>query len=209
MSKRLYQHLETLWQFMQMGHELKPADVIVVPGSNDIRVAEVAADLYQRGLAPWVLFSGDKGRFTEDLFEYSEAETFAMVAKECGLPSSAILLETQATHSGENVHFSHRLLNQKGIQTQRLLIVHKPYMERRAFATFTKQWPAALTSLQVTSAGGDLFDYLTEALTLDVVIHALLDDFQRLLDYPAQGFQVPQSIPDEVQQAYQALKRLF
>ncbi|MDM7486079.1 MAG: YdcF family protein, partial [Vibrio metschnikovii] len=59
MSKRLYQHLETLWQFMQMGHELKPADVIVVPGSNDIRVAEVAADLYQRGLAPWVLFSGD------------------------------------------------------------------------------------------------------------------------------------------------------
>lgn len=209
MSKRLYQHLETLWQFMQMGHQLKPADVIVVPGSNDIRVAEVAADLYQRGLAPWVLFSGDKGRFTEDLFEYSEAETFAMVAKECGLPSSAILLETQATHSGENVHFSHRLLNQKGIQTQRLLIVHKPYMERRAFATFTKQWPAALTSLQVTSAGGDLFDYLTEALTLDVVIHALLDDFQRLLDYPAQGFQVPQPVPDQVQQSYQALKRLF
>jgi hypothetical protein len=82
-------------------------------------------------------------------------------------------------------------------------------MERRAFATFTKQWPATLTSLQVTSSGGDFFDYLTESLTLDVVLDALLDDFQRLLDYPAQGFQVPQSIPDEVQQAYQALKRLF
>ena len=209
MSKRLYQHLETLWLFMQMKHELKSADVIIVPGSNDIRVAEVAADLYQKGLAPWVLFSGDKRHFTEDLFEYSEAETFAMVAKECGLPSSAILLETQATHSGENVYLSHQLLSEKGIQAQRLLIVHKPYMERRAFATFTKQWPATLTSLQVTSSGGDFFDYLTESLTLDVVLHALVDDFQRLLDYPARGFQIPQPIPGEVQQAYQTLKRLF
>ncbi|NAW68444.1 YdcF family protein [Vibrio sp. V27_P1S3P104] len=208
MSNHLYQHLETLWQFMQMGHVLQPADVIIVPGSNDTRVAEVACHLYQQGLAPWVLFSGNVGRFTQGLFDQSEAETFAQIAKECGLPSDAILIEPQATHSGENVLLSYQLLKEKGIKTERILVAHKPYMERRAYATFMKQWPEQLKLLQVTSSSDTLFDYLTEDLTLDFIIQALVEDFERIQHYPAQGFQIEQMIPDDVLLAHQALKPL-
>ncbi len=208
MSKRIYQHLETLWQYMQMGHDLKPADAIFVFCSNDTRVAEVATRLYHQGLAPLVVFSGGRGRFTDELFEHSEAVTFARVAKDCGLPSDAMLLEPRSTNSGENVLFTHQLLCTKGISPKRIILVQKPYMERRAYATLMKQWPDEIESLQVTSQANSIFDYLTEELTLDFVIDAMIGDFERIQNYPQLGFQIEQEIPEEVLEAYQVLKPL-
>lgn len=208
MSKHLYQHLETLWQYMQLGHELTSADVIFVPGSNDTRVAEVAAALYHKGLAPLIVFSGGHGRFTDGVFEHSEAVTFAQVAKDCGVPSEALLLEPRSTNSGENIKFTYDLLYKKGISVRRIILVHKPYMERRAYATFIKQWPDAIDSLQVTSTGDSFFDYLTEDLTLDFVLTALIGDFERIQHYPQKGYQIEQPIPADVEAAYLALKPL-
>ncbi|EKO4004628.1 YdcF family protein [Vibrio fluvialis] len=208
MSKHLYQHLETLWQYMQMGHQLNAADVIFVPGSNDTRVAEVAATLYHKGLAPLIVFSGGHGRFTDGIFEHSEAVTFAQVAKDCGVPSDALLLEPRSTNSGENVQFTYELLKKKGIEVRKVILVQKPYMERRAYATFMKQWPGEIESLQVTSTGDNFFDYLTEDLTLDFVLGALIGDFERIQHYPEKGYQIEQPIPPEAEAAYQALKPL-
>ncbi|MGL4828391.1 MAG: YdcF family protein [Vibrio sp.] len=205
MSKHLYQHIETLWHYLQLHQQLEAADVILVLGSNDVRVAEHAAKLYHQGIAPYVLFSGGLGRFTRGVFQDTEAATFAAIAKEAGVPEQAILLETQSTNSGENILFSHQVLARYPKQTQRILLVQKPYMERRAYATFMKQWPDAIESVQVTSSGGSFFDYLTSELTSDFVLSAMLDDFERIRDYPALGFQIPQPIPELVIQAYQAL----
>lgn len=55
---RLYRHIETLWDYMQLKHELKPADCLFVMCSNDVRVAEHAAKLYHQKLAPLIVFSG-------------------------------------------------------------------------------------------------------------------------------------------------------
>lgn len=208
MDKHLYQHLETLWQYMQLGHELAPADIIFVPGSNDTRVAEYAASLYHKGLAPLIVFSGGHGRFTDGVFEHSEAVTFATVAKDCGVPAEAMLLEPRSSNSGENVRFTYELLRDKGITAKRILLVQKPYMERRAYATFIKQWPGDIETLQVTSTGCGVFDYLTEDLTLDFVMEAVVGDFERIQHYPEKGFQIEQIIPADVEHAYQALKPL-
>lgn len=205
MSKRLYQQIETLWDYLQLHQQPDVADLILVLGSNDVRVAEHAAKLYHQGLAPYVLFSGGFGRFTQGVFNHSEAETFAAIAKDAGVPEHAILLETQSTNSGENLHFSHQLLVQQAWPAKRILLVQKPYMERRAYATFMQQWPESLESVQVSSPAGSFFDYLTSELTSDFVLNAMLGDFERIRDYPALGFQITQPIPEPVMQAYQAL----
>ncbi|GHZ30142.1 hypothetical protein VCSRO173_0107 [Vibrio cholerae] len=205
MSKRLYQQIETLWDYLQLHQQPDVADLILVLGSNDVRVAEHAAKLYHQGLAPYVLFSGGFGRFTQGVFNHSEAETFAAIAKDAGVPEHAILLETQSTNSGENLHFSHQLLVQQAWPAKRILLVQKPYMERRAYATFMQQWPESVESVQVTSPAGSFFDYLTSELTSDFVLNATLGDFERIRDYPALGFQITQPIPEPVMQAYQAL----
>ncbi|HDI3136262.1 hypothetical protein DD565_13500 [Vibrio cholerae] len=205
MSKRLYQQIETLWDYLQLHQQPDVADLILVLGSNDVRVAEHAAKLYHQGLAPYVLFSGGFGRFTQGVFNHCEAETFAAIAKDAGVPEHAILLETQSTNSGENLHFSHQLLVQQAWPAKRILLVQKPYMERRAYATFMQQWPESVESVQVSSPAGSFFDYLTSELTSDFVLNAMLGDFERIRDYPALGFQITQPIPEPVMQAYQAL----
>ena len=159
---RLYRHIETLWDYMQLKHELKPADCLFVMCSNDVRVAEHAAKLYHQKLAPLIVFSGGEGRFTDGLFEKSEAETFAEIAKMSGVPSEAILLETESTNSGENVRFTEQRLKEEGKQCSSFILVQKPFMERRAIATFEKQWQSPYTQLQVSSAALPFFEYINE-----------------------------------------------
>lgn len=206
---RLYRHIETLWDYMQLKHELKPADCLFVMCSNDVRVAEHAAKLYHQKLAPLIVFSGGQGRFTDGLFEKSEAETFAEIAKLSGVPSEAILLETESTNSGENVRFTEQRLKEEGKQCSSFILVQKPFMERRAIATFEKQWQSPYTQLQVSSAALPFLEYINEDMPLMMVLEALMEDFSRVKSYPEKGFQTEQNIPQQVESSYQALLERF
>ncbi|EOX3947487.1 YdcF family protein [Vibrio alginolyticus] len=206
---RLYRHIETLWDYMQLKHELKPADCLFVMCSNDVRVAEHAAKLYHQKLAPLIVFSGGEGRFTDGLFEKSEAETFAEIAKLSGVPSEAILLETESTNSGENVRFTEQRLKEEGKQCSSFILVQKPFMERRAIATFEKQWQSPYTQLQVSSAALPFFEYINEDMPLMMVLEALMEDFSRVKSYPEKGFQTQQNIPQQVESSYQVLLERF
>lgn len=206
---RLYRHIETLWDYMQLKHELKPADCLFVMCSNDVRVAEHAAKLYHQKLAPLIVFSGGEGRFTDGLFENSEAETFAEIAKMSGVPNEAILLETESTNSGENVRFTEQRLKEEGKQCSSFILVQKPFMERRAIATFEKQWQSPYTQLQVSSAALPFFEYINEDMPLMMVLEALMEDFSRVKSYPEKGFQTEQNIPQQVESSYQVLLERF
>ncbi|MDV6250743.1 YdcF family protein [Vibrio sp. EA2] len=206
---KLYQHIETLWDYMQLKHQLQPADCLLVMCSNDLRVAEHAAKLYQQKLAPLIVFSGGKGRFTDGLFDKSEAETFAEIAQAAGVPDDAILLETQSTNSGENVRFTHQLLENRGILCDSVILVQKPFMERRAIATFEKQWQSPYSQLQVSSTAHPFFEYINEDMPLMMVLEALMEDYSRVKTYPEKGFQTEQVIPENVESSYQALLERF
>ncbi|WP_028022289.1 YdcF family protein [Enterovibrio calviensis] len=207
MPSRIYHHLETLWDYHQLGHAPQPSDCIFVLGSNDVRVAEYAAALYRQGFAQYIMVSGGFGRFTQDQFEKTEAETFAEVLIDEGVPESALILETQATNTGENVTFSHKLMREKGLDFKKMLLVQKPFMERRAYATFVKQWPSECDSILVTSPPISLVEYPTEDIPFDMVAEATVSDFERVRDYPAQGFQIEQTIPAHVTAAYNEIKK--
>lgn len=124
-----------------MQHRLRKVDCILALGSHDTRVAERAAELYLREYAPLLLFSGGLGRVTAERWDIPEAQVFATIAERMGVPSTAMLIEDQSTSTGENCEFSKSLLAQRGIAVRSCSIVQKPYMERRAYATFKKRWP--------------------------------------------------------------------
>ncbi|MEZ8140703.1 hypothetical protein A1OO_12965 [Enterovibrio norvegicus FF-33] len=207
MPSRIYKHLETLWDYHQLGHAPQPSDCIFILGSNDVRVAEYAAALYRQGFAPYVMVSGGFGRFTKDEFDKTEAETFADVLMDEGVPESAIILETKATNTGENVSFGYQVMLEKGHDFKRFLLVQKPFMERRAYATFVKQWPGQYNRALVTSPPLSLVEYPTDNIPFDRVVEATLADFERVRDYPAQGYQIEQTIPAHVTAAYDEIKK--
>ena len=197
---------QTIWDYHHLSHQLKPSDLILALGSNDTRVAEYAADLYLQGFAPLVMFSGNVGALTKDQFTKPEAKVFADIARQKGVPDEAILQEPDSTNTGENIAFSRRVLAARGLDPTRIILVQKPYMERRAFATFRQRWPEK--DVIVASPPIPFSDYPNEILPRDKVIHIMVGDLQRINFYPALGFQIAQEIPDEVWQAYETLVSL-
>jgi uncharacterized SAM-binding protein YcdF (DUF218 family) len=194
-----------LWDYMRMGHEPEPCDLILVLGSNDMRVAEHGAKLFLQGVAPKILFSGNVGVLTRHLFAKPEAEVFADIAREMGVPESAMLLESRSTNTGENIRFSRERLMEQGLEPQRFIVVQKPYMERRAYATFMQQWPGK--DIRMASPPLDWDEYPNELLTKEIILPLMVGDLQRIRVYPEKGFQIPQAIPDPVWAAYEELVR--
>lgn len=197
---------QIIWDYHHLNHQLEKSDLILALGSNDLRVAEHAADLYLQGWAPRLMCSGNVGALTRGKFAKPEAETFADIAVAKGVPRSAILTEPESTNTGENIVFSRRVLAEHGLDPQTFIVVQKPYMERRAYATFMKNWPGK--RILISSPSSDWATYPTAELPKDLVINIMVGDLQRIRDYPAKGFQIEQEIPAEVWQAYEQLLAL-
>ena len=207
MDSRVHTLAEKLWRYHRLNHRLEKADAILVLCSHDTRVAERGAQLFLEGWAPLLIFSGGLGAVTRHMWSEPEADRFADIARRMGVPEERILVENSSTNTGENVLFTRRLLREKGLDPEKFILVQKPYMERRSYATFRKLWPekeALVTSAQVSFAEY-LAEYASRELTGDDVVGIMVGDLQRIKIYPERGFQIPQEIPDEVWSAYEEL----
>ncbi len=206
-ESRLRPFVERIWNYHQLGHELARSDAIIVLCSHDTSVAEYAAGLFLDRWAPLLIFSGGAGAITERLFTEPEADRFAAIAADLGVPADRIIVENQSRNTGENVKFTRQLLATRAIDVRTLILVQKPYMERRTFSTFRKVWPEP--EICVTSPRVSLDEYLDRytnaALSADDVISIMVGDLQRIRLYPERGFQIPQPIPDDVWVAFRAL----
>lgn len=202
-SNETLQLAKKLWNYHLMNHTLEKSDCILVLGSHDLRVAERGAELYLQGWAPLLIMSGGLGNFTKDMWQEKEADLFAQVAIKMGVPEEAILIENKSTNTGENIQFTKQLLEAHGKNPQSFIVVQKPYMERRSFATFKKHWPDK--NLVVTSPQISFEDYPNSEIPLERVITIMVGDLQRIKFYPEKGFQIYQEIPNDIWQAFEAL----
>jgi hypothetical protein len=201
--------VEKIWNYHKLDHDVSPADVILVLCSHDTVVARRGAQLLLEGWAPLLIFAGGAGAITKRLFDTPEAERFAEIAVGMGVPPEQILIESQSTNTGENILFTKQLLAARGLDPRKFILVQKPYMERRTYATFRKLWPDK--DLIVTSPQLSLDEYLNhhshEALSTAAVISIMVGDLQRIKLYPARGFQIHQDVPDDVWSAFEELVR--
>lgn len=192
-----------VWDYHHVNHRLQKADCILVLGSHDTRVAERGAQLFLEGWAPLLVFSGGLGNFTRGVWDEPEADKFAKIAVQLGVPSEKILIENKSTNTGENIRFTRRLLAERQIDPNTLIVVQKPYMERRSYATFRQFWPEK--TCIVTSPKISFEDYPCAQISREDVIQIMVGDLQRILEYPARGFQIPQEVPKDVLAAYARL----
>ncbi|MDO8680053.1 MAG: ElyC/SanA/YdcF family protein [Acidobacteriota bacterium] len=134
---------------LEISEPPQPADVIVVfaggvgesgqaGGGYQERVKR-AVDLYRDGYAPRMIFSSGF------VFAFEEAEVMRGLAMANGVPPEAILLETNATNTYENVALCNKILLANG--WKRILLVSSPYHMRRAVMT----WRRSAPGIQVTA----------------------------------------------------------
>lgn len=196
--------VKILWDYNNLHQTPKSADVILTLGSHDTRVADRGAELYLEKYAPLIVFSGGFGRLTADEWTEPEADIFANIAMKMGVPGENILIENKSTNTEENLRFSMNLLKNKGISPRKVILVHKPYMERRQYATWKKLFPdveAYITSPQISFENYSSETGISKEDTINIVV----GDTQRIKLYPFKGFMISQEIPEEVWSAYEEL----
>ncbi|MDP3722449.1 MAG: ElyC/SanA/YdcF family protein [Candidatus Omnitrophota bacterium] len=121
----------------------RPADAIVVfaggvgesgkaGGGYQERVKQ-AVDLYQQGKSPRMIFSSG---YT---FVFKETEVMKELAMTHGVPATAIILETNAATTRENVMFVAHILHHE--RWRSILLVSSPYHMRRALLMWRKLAP--------------------------------------------------------------------
>jgi uncharacterized SAM-binding protein YcdF (DUF218 family) len=163
MDPHLHALAEKVWHYHQLNHQLSKADVILVLCSHDKVVAERGAQLFLDGWVPLLIFSGGLGSLTKEMWNEPEADQFAHLAEAMGVPRQKMLIENRSGNTGENILFTRRLLAERQIDPRKFMLVQKPYMERRSFATFKKLWPEK--EVVVTSPRVSLMITSTSTLT--------------------------------------------
>lgn len=120
---------------------LIPADFALVFGNRNIiePLAQRTADLYHTGHFPLIVASG--GVKTRNHLTEAEALRRALVKK--GVPHSAIIPETRAVHTGENVMLTRALLEEKGLAQNFSSVIGIGHIvaARRFLMTLERHWP--------------------------------------------------------------------
>lgn len=191
--------LGVVWDYMRLVHPPVRADAILTLGSFDVQAAVHAAALWKRGLAPVIVMSGGlahRGGVLDTGWTRTEARVFAEAAIAEGVPEKAILLEEEAQNTADNFVLGRAVAERAGLSPRRLLVVAKPYMTRRGFATGRKVWPEIELLMQCEEIG--VAGYFAREADPERTVLALVGDMHRILVYPAMGFQIPQGVPAPV-----------
>jgi uncharacterized SAM-binding protein YcdF (DUF218 family) len=197
---------KVLWDYHRLGMPYDSADIILGLGSFDAAVAEHAADLFLAGRAKWLMFTGglvNRQDLLKPPWPAPEAQIFQQIALTRGVPAGAILTESRSENTGDNFRFSLALLRERALPIETMIIVTKPYVERRARATAMKE----LGSIRfaVTSAPCSFEEYCFQRFDPARIINLMVGDLQRIAVYPAFGFQASEAIPDNVSRAHDRL----
>ncbi|MFP5022427.1 YdcF family protein [Pseudonocardia phyllosphaerae] len=186
-----------------MHHRLRPVDLAVGLGSHDLGVATCTAQLYRRGLFPTIVFTGANAPTTVERFPRGEAVHYREHALELGVPDAAILVEPSATNTGENIDRTRDLVRARGLDVSSVLLVTRPYQQRRAYAQCRMRWPEV--DVVCASQEVSLDDYVAGIGDPDRVVDMLVGDTQRVWLHAERGWAVPQDVPAAVTAAYDRL----
>ena len=204
MDSALLQDAKRIYAFMSEGPSLPSADFLLALGSHDLRVAEHAAFLYTSGAAPLVICSGGYGKMTAGNFAKPEAILFQERCEACGVPKQAILVEPEATNTGENFTLSKKLLFSgtapRAGEAKTGIAVCKPYMAKRAIATARRQWPEVTWGVSVPPIP---FEEYAEDLRPEIEL--MVGDLQRLKVYAERGFPAETPVPPDIWAAWRRL----
>ena len=123
-----------------------------------------------------------------------------------GVPKDSILIEDKASNTGENFAFMEQVFKERNLNPQKVILVQKPYMERRALATALVHWPQR--EFISTSMPISFEEYTSGDIPKERIINIMVGDLQRIKLYGEKGFQIPQEIPSYVWEAYEKLVAL-
>ena len=202
--KKYDNEISILWNYLCMGQKVKSADVILVCGGHDAGVARKAAKLYKENIAPIIVVSGGVYREVFGIEKkVLEADILGKLVSDAGVPQQDILYERDSKNTGENLDYSIKLLAEKGYKFDKIVMIQKPYAERRALCLAKKRLPDK--EITMTSESISREEYFNQDIPDTKIVSMMVGEVQRLIYSPKFGWIDKITIPDKVLQAYEVL----
>jgi uncharacterized SAM-binding protein YcdF (DUF218 family) len=175
-----YEHLreakKTVLNYLDLKDTPRKADVIFVLGGSSLEPVRKAAELYKGGFAPKVAFISTGGTYGgEKVFGMKEHEKYWDVLIEAGVAPKDIITEGLTTNTLVEAQQAIPFIKGHFIDAKSMILVSRPFHQRRAFATFSQQHP----EIEYINCPAD------EASNLEdiEVGKRLVEEIERLLDY--------------------------
>ena len=202
--------IQKLWDYMKLNQNIEKADCIIGLGCEDINIAKEVVKLYFDGYSDKIFFSGGLGKVTREIWKESEADKFAKYAIENGVPKENIYIENKSTNTGDNFRFIKSIIEQKGLEINSCIVVCKPYVEKRVYATLKKIMPQCngIITSQKIEYKKYLKQYKEEFGDSTEVKEDLVGSVERMDVFAKRGWQIEMDIPEEIWQAYEQLVEL-
>ncbi len=121
--------------YLPIQDPLKKADAIIVVSGGDTKGRTLhGIDLYEKGYAPKLIFSGA----AKDQASISNAKAMMVIAAARGVPTEVISLEETSRDTKENAKSTQVL----AAQYKKIILVTSDYHQRRVYQEFKKAYPA-------------------------------------------------------------------
>ena len=189
----------------------QPCDAALGFGTFDLTLAAFCGELYSRGLARRIIFTGGVGAGTADLGR-PEADAWRDELRRAfpAVDPRHIIVENRSTNTSENIDFTAELLARefpdfafgRGLRTA--LIVASPSRLRRVALALQKRQPDLRFWRTLPSADFDREYALHESKGIPYLAH-LAGEIDRIRDYPTRGWIAAEPLPPEVQAAREKL----
>lgn len=189
-----------------------PCDAILGFGVFDLRLPVFCGDLYRRGCAPRLIFTGGLGAGTGNLGG-PEADAWRTALRQAypDIPDAAVILENRSTNTAENISFTAGLLRREhpelafGRGLRRIVAVASPSRLRRVRLTLARLQPelAVVGQLPPVSFEAELAVYGLQGI--DYLAH-LAGELDRIVTYPARGWIAAEPLPPEIAAAHERLR---
>lgn len=201
-KSELHKLTKILWDWLAIKDEPSKSDLIFLVGGSKLETPKKGLELYQKGFAPYLATSGKTGTFNDSGWNKPIADVFAEFLITKGVNKNKIIVQNRSMNTLEDIVFTMKVIIERKIPHQKIIIVSRPFHQRRSFATFKKQFP--------------YFEYLNvpndeklpsenEEEKLKEFAVRCLKEYERLEQYAIKGDLEKQIIPSEIFKTYQKL----
>lgn len=177
--------LEPIARFLIVPDTQKPSEAIVVLGGG-LGVPRVihAVKLYEKGLAPIIILTGQEMEFDGRKFRFkdiklTEPRFAGMLAKLYGIPENILFLEERSQNTYEDAKYAKEDLLKMGIHSA--IIVSDPFHMRRVSMIFKKVFKD--TPVSLTFSPADDGEFLLGGLWSPGEIRYILSEYVKIVYY--------------------------
>ena len=155
-DQKMKELCDAAYDYLSEEDIIAPADLIFVFGAKTTARIDKAIALYKQGFGKRLMVSGASPHYAADK-AVKEAERDAQIARDQGVPESALVLETNSISIPDNVRSSLNLLDARGLVHQKVMLVNSPYTQRRGWAHFRKYLSDDAELIRVNAATAEKF----------------------------------------------------